>query len=69
MFKIINEGMTDRVIRVILSVVFFLVGYLMFIGLWQIVFYVLGLISLVTGITGFCAIYKIFGWSANKKTE
>jgi hypothetical protein len=69
MFKIKNEGTIDRIIRVILALVFFEAAFYMLSGLWQVIFYVLGFISLITALTGFCAIYKIFGWSTNKKID
>jgi Inner membrane protein YgaP-like, transmembrane domain len=53
----INEGMVDRSIRVILGVV--LVS-LVFIGP-QSAWGWIGLVPLITGIIGFCPLYKITG--------
>lgn len=53
----INEGMVDRSIRVILGVV--LVS-LVFIGP-QSAWGWIGLVPLITGIIGFCPLYKIIG--------
>jgi len=61
-----NEGALDRLLRVILAEVFFLLAVFWLGGVWQIVFYVLATIILVTGITGFCGAYKIFNISTNK---
>ncbi len=55
-----NEGKWDRIIRVILGLVLFYVGYATLASPWNYVAYVLGLISLVTGLIGFCLIYSIF---------
>ena len=55
-----NEGKWDRIIRVILGLILFYVGYAMLASPWNYVAYVLGLISLVTGLIGFCLIYSIF---------
>jgi len=61
-----NEGVLDRLLRVILSEVFFLLAFFWLGGIWQIVSYVITIIFLITAITGFCGIYKIFGISTNK---
>lgn len=52
-----NEGKTDRIIRIVVGLALIA---LVFVGPktpwgW------LGLIPLVTGLTGFCGLYKIFG--------
>ncbi len=61
-----NEGVLDRWLRIILSEVFFLLAFFWLGGVWQVIFYVLTIIMLVTGLTGFCGVYKIFGVSTNK---
>jgi hypothetical protein len=64
-----NEGTIDRVIRVVLGVVLLYVGFAVLAGTTLgIVLDVLGAIALVTGVTGFCALYKLFGsFSTAKK--
>lgn len=62
----VNEGTTDRVIRVILGVALIYIGYLTG-GVWGIVLYVLAAVALVTGFTGFCLLYKLFGDFSTKK--
>lgn len=55
----INEGMLDRILRVVLGVALLA---LVFVGpqtLWGWV----GIVPLVTGLVGFCPLYKIFGLS------
>ncbi|MHB9019550.1 MAG: YgaP family membrane protein [Minisyncoccota bacterium] len=69
MFKIKNEGTADRLLRIILSELFFLLAFFWLGGVWQIVLYILGTVSLLTAVTGFCGVYKIFGWSTNKDPE
>ncbi len=55
----LNVGMVDRVVRVILGLVLLaliVVGPQTWWGL-------LGLIPLVTGLVGFCPLYRLFGMS------
>ncbi len=65
-----NEGMLDRVIRVILSLVLFYGAMFWVASSWlRILMAVVGGVILVTAVTGFCAIYAIFKISTNKKTS
>ncbi len=53
----INEGIADRVIRVVLGIALICI---IFVGpktMWGLV----GLVPLLTGILGFCPLYKIVG--------
>jgi hypothetical protein len=59
MFKA-NEGPIDRIIRVVLGIVLVVAGFFVS-GVLSIVLWVIGGISLLTGITGFCGLYAIFG--------
>ncbi len=56
-----NVGATDKTIRVVLGVLFFIFGVF---GsrLWII----LGLIALITGLIGYCPLYRLLGISTNK---
>ncbi len=61
-----NEGTIDRAIRVVLG--------LILLGLWAVdkipyrtAALIVGLVALVTGLTGFCAIYKLLGISTCKE--
>ena len=66
-----NEGTVDRIIRAVLGVV------MLWAGLWPlnglqaavlgIVVAVLGLILLVTALTGYCALYRLFGISTRRE--
>lgn len=52
-----NEGTLDRVIRVVVGVVLLA---LVFVGP-QTPFGLVGIIPLLTGLLGFCPLYKLFG--------
>jgi hypothetical protein len=62
-----NEGQTDRIIRAIVGVVVLILAYTTLSGALQIVAYVVGVISIVTSITGFCLLYKLLGIDTSKK--
>ncbi|HQJ74792.1 MAG TPA: DUF2892 domain-containing protein [Bacteroidota bacterium] len=59
-----NIGKTDRNIRIIIAVLIFIVG-IIFQSWWGL----LGLIPLLTAITGFCGLYVPFNISTVKKSE
>ena len=59
--EIKNEGIVDRLLRLIIAEVLIIVAYFWLGGTWQIMFYIIGIISLFTAVTGFCALYKILG--------
>jgi hypothetical protein len=61
-----NEGILDRLIRIILAEVFLVLALFWFGGVMQIVLYILSLMMAVTAVIGFCGLYKIFGLSTNK---
>ena len=63
----VNQANWDRVVRVVLGIV------LLFLGLggviaggWGIVFDVLGVILVVTGLVGFCPLYALLKFSTKK---
>ncbi len=63
-----NEGTADRVIRVILGVVLLGAGIFFVQGTLGIVLDVLGAVLLLTGIVGFCPLYRLLGnFSTAKK--
>ncbi len=64
-----NENGLDRIIRVSLGAVLLAVARFLLTGVPQMTFYVLGAVALLTGITGFCALYKVLGISTLKKTN
>lgn len=62
-----NESLADRIIRSIVGVALIVLGLLgVATGAWTYIFYVLGAILLVTGIVGFCPLYRIFNFSTVK---
>ena len=62
----INEGTTDRVIRVFIGSLSLVTGFFWLAGTAQIIAYVIGAIALTTGLVGFCGLYAIFGVSTCK---
>jgi len=66
-----NEGMVDRIVRAVVGVI------LLWAGLWPlaglqaavlgIIVALIGLILVITAITGFCLIYRLLGISTLKK--
>lgn len=66
-----NEGKTDRVVRIVLGIILLVVGFILLgsIKVLAIILLILGVIALFTGITGFCALYKVFGMSTCSKCK
>ncbi len=64
-----NESIIDRLIRIILSSVLFILAFYWSHGVLQIILYILSLIMLATAISGFCALYKILNISTKKKSD
>jgi|Deesub1362B_J571_1020462.scaffolds.fasta_scaffold00007_136 hypothetical protein len=55
-----NEGTVDRVVRTLVGLVLLSLGVLNMVP-YKTVVLLIGLIAIVTGLTGFCAIYKLVG--------
>lgn len=64
-----NEGAIDRIIRFLAAVILAVFTYWGLSGAWQIAAYVIAAILLITAITGFCGLYKIFGISTIKRPK
>ena len=64
-----NESSIDRMVRAVLGVALALLALFVFAGIIQIVFYVLAAVMIFTAVTGFCALYKLFGINTNKNSE
>jgi hypothetical protein len=63
----VNEAAWDRILRVVVGIVFFFLGITgAASGAWMWVVYVLGVVLLLTGITGFCPLYSLFHISTHK---
>ena len=65
MFKA-NESKFDRVIRVVVGAILLSAGLMYATGVLRTVLLVLAVIALFTAATGFCALYRIFGFSTLK---
>jgi len=59
-----NVGSADRIIRIILGVVIFALGFY-FKSWWGIV----GIVPIITGFLNFCPAYSLIGVSTKKKIE
>jgi len=57
-----NVGMTDRIVRIILAVVFIILALVMP-GRYSALWFIPAVIALVTGIIGWCGLYALFGWN------
>lgn len=66
MILIKNEGTLDRLMRVILAEVLFILGLFWFGGFLQILFYVLAVVALFTAISGSCTLYLLFKINTNR---
>ena len=55
----VNEGNTDRIVRIILGIVLIVLG----LATSQHLLAVVGLVPLLTGLSGFCLIYRLLGIS------
>ncbi len=64
----VNEGLWDRIVRVILGVILGYFGFFSMQGTGGIVLGIIGLILLVTGIVGFCPAYRLLGISTHKES-
>ena len=66
MFKV-NEANWDRIVRVVLGIVLLYLGLGGVVsGAWGIVLDVLGAVSLLTGVIGFCPLYMLLKFSTKK---
>ena len=65
-----NEGTVDRILRLIIGIVFIVVAFLVLDAAAAsgggIALAVIGAVLLVTAATGFCAGYKLFNYSTKK---
>jgi hypothetical protein len=54
-----NEGVVDRLVRVLIGELLMLIAFFWVGGVLSIVLYVLSAVALMTALTGFCGLYKI----------
>lgn len=66
MNKFQNENSADRLARLFFAELLLIGGYYWLGGAWQIIALTLGVVMLVTAVTGFCAIYKLIGIDTKK---
>jgi hypothetical protein len=57
-----NVGMADRIVRIILAVVFIVLA-LVIPGKYSVLWFIPAVIALVTGIVGWCGLYALFKWN------
>jgi len=62
-----NEGTTDRMVRIIVAEILFLLAFFWLSGALQVVLYFLGVGMLVTALSGFCGLYKVLGVDTTSK--
>jgi len=62
-----NEGGIDRIVRVIVGIILIVSAFRMEANGLTVVFYVVGVVAIITALTGFCALYKPFGIDTRKK--
>lgn len=63
-----NESALDRIIRAVLGIALLAAGLLMA-GPLKWILLALAAIALITAVTGFCLLYKIFGINTSKKPK
>jgi hypothetical protein len=63
-----NESGTDRVIRIIVGIILIILGWFVLgNNTLGVILDIIGLILVITGITGFCLLYTLLGMSTKKK--
>jgi hypothetical protein len=62
-----NEAGWDRGVRIVLGIVLLYLGWGgVVVGTWGIVFKIIGFIPLLTGLSGWCPLYTLFGFRTGK---
>jgi hypothetical protein len=64
-----NVGTADRILRIILGLILIYAGAKMLTGILMYLVILIGLILLVTGILGTCALYSLLGKNTLGKQE
>lgn len=62
-----NESGTDRIVRAIAGIALVAAAFLLDASRFTVASYVVGVVLIFTAITGFCALYKVFGIDTSKK--
>ncbi len=61
-----NESNVDRGVRVVLGIVLLIVGFGVMGGTGGVIVGLIGLIPLITGLVGWCPIYRLLGMRTNE---
>ena len=62
----VNEAAWDRLFRIVLGVVLLVVGFGFVGGTAGIIIGIVALVPLLTGLSGWCPLYSLFGFRTNK---
>jgi len=62
----VNEAGWERIARVALGVVLLIVGFGVMSGTAGLIVGIVGLVPLLTGLSGWCPLYSVFGFRTNK---
>jgi len=62
-----NESTLDRVIRAVVSIIILYAAYTMLTGIVALIVYIIGVLLMISAITGYCHLYKIIGKSTLKQ--
>jgi len=65
-----NESTADRVIRFIMGIIFLIFGFIVLgNNILGVILDIIGIILVITAITGYCGLYAILGISTKKGKE
>lgn len=64
-----NESILDQILRVALGIAFFLTAFYWLEGGWSTLLYGLGAVLLLTGIVGFCPLYRLMHITTRPQTQ
>lgn len=62
----VNEATWDRIVRVILGVALMVLGFGVLKGTGGTILGIIGIVPLLTGITGYCPLYSLLGISTKR---
>ena len=65
----VNEGLWDRLIRLIIGLALGYVAWTTWPGTAAVVYSVIAIIALITGLVGWCPAYALFRFSTRKKVS
>lgn len=62
-------GKTDKAIRIIIGIILLIIAFAFPVGTaWTVILIILGIIALITAISGFCPLYSLLGINTCKTT-